>query len=242
MSGHSKWHNIQRRKGKQDSARGQLFTRLSRDIYAAAREGGGNPDTNFRLKVALERGRQNNLSADSIARTLAKATGSLPGVSFEELLYEGYGPFGVAILLEIVTDNRNRTAADVRHIFSKRGGHLGESGCVAWMFERSGLLYIDKEGTTSSYDDVLLAVLEAGASDLEETETQWIVQTEANLFAVVRDQLENSGFTLADTELTYLPKTTVSLDEEQIETVLDLVEALEANDDVQSIAVNLEDL
>ncbi|MCL6636800.1 MAG: YebC/PmpR family DNA-binding transcriptional regulator, partial [Alicyclobacillus sp.] len=138
MAGHSKWHNIQRHKGKQDALRGQLFTKLSRDIYLAAKEGGGNPGTNFRLKTAIERAKEHNLPADSIARTIAKATGAVQGVTYEELVYEGYGPHGVAVMLEIVTDNRNRTAADIRHIFHKRGGSLGESGCVAWMFDRIG--------------------------------------------------------------------------------------------------------
>lgn len=146
MSGHSKWHNIQRRKGKQDAVRGQLFTKLSKDIYQAAREGGGNPDTNFRLKTAIERARANNLPAENIARTIAKATGTLEGVTYEELLYEGFGPHGVALLIEIVTDNRNRTAADVRHIFRKRGGSLGESGSVAWMFQRQGQITVTKDG------------------------------------------------------------------------------------------------
>ncbi|WDL96174.1 YebC/PmpR family DNA-binding transcriptional regulator [Alicyclobacillus sp. ALC3] len=238
MSGHSKWHNIQRRKGKQDAVRGQLFTKLSRDIYHAAKEAGGNPDTNFRLKVALENAKQNNLPADSIARTIAKATGSMPGVTYEELLYEGYGPGGVAVMLEIVTDNRNRTAADVRHIFSKRSGNLGETGCVSWMFNRVGRIEIEKDSCPMSMDDLMMLVLEAGADDLKEDHDSYVVTTAVESFARVRDALEAEKIALADAELSYEPTTTVELTEEQADPILDLVEALENNDDVQNVYAN----
>jgi YebC/PmpR family DNA-binding regulatory protein len=240
MSGHSKWHNIQRRKGKQDSVRGQLFTKLSKDIYLAAKEGGGNPDTNFRLKTALERARQSNLPADSITRTIAKATGTLEGHHYEELLYEGYGPAGTAVMMEVVTDNRNRTAADVRHIFAKRGGNLGESGCVAWMFRRIGEISIDKATTSLSFDDLMLLVLDAGADDIKETEDQYVVTTAPEQLAAVRDHLEESGLTLADAEITYEPQNTIPVEGETLDQVLDLVDALEAYDDVQSVYANFE--
>lgn len=240
MSGHSKWHNIQRRKGKQDSLRGQLFTRLSKDIYQAAKEGGGNPDTNFRLKIALERARQNNLSADSITRTIAKATGNLQGVTYEELLYEGYGPNGVAILLEIVTDNRNRTAADVRHIFSRRGGNLGENGCVAWMFKRVGRLSVERAECPVAYEDLLLLALEAGADDLVETPDEYVVTTPPDQFAAVRDAFEHARLTLVDAELTYDPVLTVEAGAEQVDAILDLLESLEAHDDVQAVHTNFD--
>lgn len=238
MSGHSKWHNIQRRKGKQDAVRGQLFTKLSRDIYHAAKEGGGNPDTNFRLKIALEKAKQNNLPADSIARTIAKATGSLQGVTYEELLYEGYGPGGVAVMLEIVTDNRNRTAADVRHIFSKRGGNLGETGCVSWMFHHVGRIEIVKDSCPVSMDDLMLIVLEAGGEDLKEEEDRYVVTTAVESFAKVRDALETRQIELDDAELSYEPTTTVELTEDQADRILDMVEALENNDDVQNVYAN----
>lgn len=238
MSGHSKWHNIQRRKGKQDAVRGQLFTKLSRDIYLAAREGGGNPDINFRLKVAMDRAKLNNLPADTIARTIAKATGTLQGVTYEELLYEGYGPNGVAILLEIVTDNRNRTAADVRHIFKKRGGNLGESGSVAWMFRRIGLLTIQKSDDLPVYDDIFLLAIEAGASDIKEEEDRYIIITEPEQFSEVRSTLESHGFSLEDAELSYEPTMTVDVNAEQIDGILDLIEVLEGHDDVQNVYVN----
>jgi YebC/PmpR family DNA-binding regulatory protein len=239
MAGHSKWHNIQRRKGKQDAIRGQLFTKLSRDIYNAAKEGGGNPETNFRLKIAIERAKQNNLPADNIARTIAKATGTLQGVTYEELIYEGYGPHGVAILLEIVTDNRNRTAADIRHIFNKRGGSLGETGCVAWMFNRRGHISIPKEGCPVTADDLMLLALEAGASDFVEDE-DYLVVTPVEAFSEVRGALESNGIPIGDAELTYEPVTTVPVSGEQAEAVLDLIEALEAHDDVQQVHANVE--
>ena len=240
MSGHSKWHNIQRRKGKQDSVRGVLFTKLSRDIYQAAKEGGGNPDVNFRLKVAIDRARQSNLPMESINRTIAKATGTLEGVTYEELVYEGYGPSGVALLMEIVTDNRNRTAADVRHILSKRGGNLGESGCVAWMFRRVGRMTISKESTNFTLDDVILAALESGADDVRESDEEYEVICVPEQFAAVRDALEANGLTLEDSELAYEPTTDLAVSEEVADKVLDLIDALEEHDDVQNVYTNLD--
>ncbi len=240
MSGHSKWHNIQRRKGKQDAVRGQLFTKLSRDVYQAAKEGGGNPDTNFRLKVAIERAKQANVPADTITRTIAKATGTLQGVTYEEILYEGYGPHGVAVMLEIVTDNRNRSAADIRHIFSKRGGNLGESGCVAWMFKRVGEISVPKSEAGIDFDELMLLALEAGASDLQEEDDTYTVKTEPEDFKAVRDALEAAGVPIDAAELTYEPQTTVTLSGEALDEVLDLVDALENHDDVQSVHANLD--
>jgi YebC/PmpR family DNA-binding regulatory protein len=240
VSGHSKWHNIQRRKGKQDAVRGQLFTKLSRDVYQAAKEGGGNADTNFRLKVAIDRAKQANVPADTLTRTIAKATGTLQGVTYEEILYEGYGPYGVAVMLEIVTDNRNRTAADIRHIFSKRGGNLGESGCVAWMFNRVGEITLSKAQTATSFDDVMMIALEAGASDLKEDDETYTVVTGPETFKAVRDALESAGLAIEDAELTYEPTTTVSLSASALDEVLDLVDALEGHDDVQSVHANLD--
>jgi YebC/PmpR family DNA-binding regulatory protein len=238
MSGHSKWHNIQRRKGKQDAERGQLFTKLSRDIYHAAKDGGGNPDTNFRLKVALERAKANNLPADSISRTIAKATGTLAGVHYEEILYEGFGPEGVAILLDIVTDNRNRTAADIRHIFKKRGGNLGESGSVAWMFQRKGVLSLASSGELEVGDDLLALALEAGAEDIRSGEEGIEIITAPEDFSKVRSNLESHGLVLADAELTYEPTTPVEVSTEGEEMVLDLLETLESHDDVQNVYTN----
>lgn len=240
MAGHSKWHNIQRRKGKQDALRGQLFTKLSRDIYRAAKEGGGNPETNPRLKAAIERARENNLPMDNIQRTIAKATGTLQGVTYEEVVYEGYGPGGVAVMLDIVTDNRNRTAAEIRHIFNRRGGSLGESGCVSWMFQRIGLITIPKAECPFSADELLEKAVEAGADDLREDGEMYEVVTAPESFTAVRDALEALGLPLEDAELTYEPKTTVPLAGEAVDRVLDLIEALEAHDDVQNVYANFE--
>lgn len=240
MSGHSKWHNIQRRKGKQDAVRGQLFTKLSRDIYQAAKEGGGNPDTNFRLKTAIDRAKQSNLPVDSISRTIAKATGSLEGHHYEELLYEGYGPDGIAVMIEVVTDNRNRTAADVRHIFTKRGGNLGESGCVAWMFRRVGEIEIEKESCKLSYDDLMLLAVEAGADDLKENDESYLITTPPESLAAIRDTLEEQGLSLASAELSYEPQNLIPVSGEPLDTVLDLVDALEEHDDVQNVYANFD--
>lgn len=237
MAGHSKWHNIQRRKGKQDAVRGQLFTKISRDIYHAAKEGGGNPDTNFRLKVAVERARQSNLSADSIQRTIAKATGTLEGVTYEEIQYEGYGPHGVAILIDIVTDNRNRTAADIRHIFKKRGGNLGEAGSVAWMFERVGQISAPMNAQTDE-ESLMLELIEAGASDVEANDGVLQIQTAPEAFRAVRDTLDAMDIPYEDAELTYLPSTTVALTADAVDEVDELIEALEAHDDVQTVYSN----
>lgn len=239
MSGHSKWHNIQRRKGKQDSVRGQRFTKLSRDIYHAAREGGANPDTNVRLKAAIERARQSNLPMDSIQRTIDKATGTLPGVSYEELVYEGYGPAGTAVLLEVLTDNRNRTAADVRHIFAKRGGNLGETGCVGWMFRRVGRFAVARATSTVALDDLILLALESSADDVRESEDEFEIVCPPDQFATVRDALERAGLVLQDAELVYEPTATVTVAPDIAETVLDLVDALEEHDDIQNVYINI---
>lgn len=239
MSGHSKWHNIQRRKGKQDAVRGQLFTRLSKDIYQAAKEGGGNPDTNFRLKVAIDRAKASNLPADSITRTIAKATGTLEGVTYEELQYEGYAPHGVALLIDIVTDNRNRTAADIRHLFKKRGGNLGESGSVGWMFNRRGEILVEKTPSMDG-ESLMLTAIEAGAEDVEETDTHFFITTTPEAFRAVRLAMEEAGIAYEDASLNYEPTTKMSLTEEQAEEVFDLVEALEAHDDVQTVYNNVD--
>lgn len=239
MSGHSKWHNIQRRKGKQDAVRGQVFTRLSKDIYQAAKEGGSNPDTNFRLKVAIERGKAGNLPVDTIARTIAKATGTLQGVSYEEILYEGYGPGGVAVMLDIVTDNRNRTVADIRHIFKKRGGNLGESNSVGWMFDKIGRFVVEKTSSQlNDADELLLIVLDAGASDLQEDDEQFVITTPPDAFKSVRDALEGAGLSLSEAELTYEPNVSADVDGELVDAVLELIDVLEANDDVQTVYTN----
>ncbi|WP_018130820.1 YebC/PmpR family DNA-binding transcriptional regulator [Effusibacillus pohliae] len=240
MAGHSKWKNIQHRKGKQDAIRGKLFTKLSREIFNAARAGGGNPDTNFRLRMAIEKAREANMPSDNIQRTIDKALGNIPGVTYEELVYEGYGPGGVAVMLELLSDNRNRTAAEIRHIFSKRGGNLGETGCVSWMFERKGVLTVAKEGCPFSEDDLMMLALEAGAADFSSEEEWYEITTSPEDFAQVQEALAGQGVKFEEATVTFVPQNTVELHGEDAKKMLQLYEALEEHDDVQAVYANFE--
>ncbi len=238
MSGHSKWHNIRLRKGKVDAQRGALFTKVSREIYMAARKGGPEPDSNFMLKVAITRARAVNMPADNIKRVIEKASGGADGENFEEVTYEGYGPAGVAILVEAATDNRNRTAAVVRSTFSKHGGNLGETGCVAWLFERRGLLRFSQPDLDE--EALLMAALEAGALDMKAADEAFEVLTEPSDLHAVKDALEAAGFPSEEVEITQLPKTSVDLARGDAPTVLRLMEALEDLDDVQNVYANFD--
>ncbi len=238
MSGHSKWHNIRLRKGKVDAQRGALFTKVSREIYMAARKGGPEPESNFMLKVAITRARAVNMPADNIKRVIEKATGGGEGENFEEVTYEGYGPAGVAILVEAATDNRNRTAAVVRSTFSKHGGNLGESGCVAWLFERRGLLRFSQPDLEE--EALLMAALEAGALDMKAAEDSFEVLTEPSDLHSVKEALEAAGFQSDEVEITQLPKTSVEVSRGDAPTVLRLMEALEDLDDVQNVHANFD--
>lgn len=242
MAGHSKWKNIAHRKGKQDASRGQLFTKLCRDVYAAARRGGGNPDTNYALKMALEKARMASVPSDTIARTLAKAAGTLEGVQYEDFMYEGYGPGGVAIMLELSSSNRNRTAAEIRHLFSKHGGGLGESGCVAWMFKHVGAVTVAKSQVHVSEEEWTLQILEAGAQDLasEVDSEDYIVYTAADELAVVEQALRAQGVVADGMALVYLATTLAPVPEEEEERVAALLALLEEHDDVQSLYTNAE--
>ncbi|MFC4078344.1 YebC/PmpR family DNA-binding transcriptional regulator [Salinithrix halophila] len=239
MAGHSKWKNIQHRKGRQDALRGKIFAKLSREITVAAREG-GDPDINQRLRLAIAKARSQNMPNDNIERAIKKGTGEEGGGNYEAATYEGYGPGGAAVMVEALTDNRNRTAADVRHIFTKRDGNLGEAGCVAWMFERKGILTIDREHTDKGEDDVLMLALEAGAEDFEATEETFEITTSPEAFEEVKNTLEEEGFPFSTAEVTMVPKNTVDLTGEQIPKMLALMEALEDHDDVQSVYANFE--
>jgi len=241
MAGHSKWANIKRRKAAVDAKKGKLFTRLAREIIVAAREGGGDPEGNFRLKAAIQRAREANLPNENILRAIQKGTGGGEGARYEEVVYEGYGPGGVAMLVLTMTDNRNRTAADIRHLFSKHGGNLGEAGCVGWLFEPRGLIIIDRERTDISEDELLLAALEAGADDVQIQEDSYEILTKPEDFTAVRAALEARGLPIAEAELTRIPQTTVPLSGEQAEKVNRLVEILEDYDDVQEVYTNLEE-
>ncbi|MFC4769672.1 YebC/PmpR family DNA-binding transcriptional regulator [Effusibacillus consociatus] len=240
MAGHSKWKNIQHRKGKQDAMRGKLFTKISREIFSAARSGGGNPDTNFRLRMAIDKAREANMPSDNIQRTIDKALGNIPGVTYEELVYEGYGPGGVAVMIELLSDNRNRTAAEIRHIFTKRDGNLGETGCVGWMFDRKGVLTVEKEGCPFSEDDLLMMALDAGAQDFQSEDDYFEITTSPDDFASVQEALVGQGIKFDEATVTFVPQNTVELHGEDAKKMLQLYEALEEHDDVQAVYANFE--
>ncbi len=239
MSGHSKWATIKRKKAKVDAQRGKLFTRLSKEIILAAKAGGGDPDGNMRLKSAIQRAKEANIPNDNIQRAIMKGTGELGSGNFEEIIYEGYGPGGVAVMLEIMTDNRNRIAGEIRHFFSRYGGNLGETGCVSWMFDKKGLIVIDQE-TGADEDDLLLAALEVGAEDMKVEEDSFEIYTDPDNFEAVRDALAERGFALSEAELTMIPQTSINLADKEAEQMLKLMDALEDLDDVQEVYANFD--
>lgn len=239
MSGHSKWATIKRKKGAADAKRGQLFSKLSRAITVAAREGGGDPGTNAALATAVEKARANSMPKDNIERAIQKGTGGGDGaVDYEAVTYEGYGPGGVAIICVALTDNRNRTASDVRHIFTKNGSELGTPGSVAWQFERKGIILVDGDGVDE--ESLMDAALEGGAEDISEDGSQWQVVTEPVDLSAVRTALEGAGFTAASADITMLPKTTVETGEKEARQLLRLIDSLEENDDVQDVYANFD--
>lgn len=240
MAGHSKWANIKHKKARQDAARGKLFAKLSKEIFVAVREGGPDPDTNTRLRLALSKAKDNNMPNDNIERAIKKGSGDMDGVNYEQVTYEGYGPEGVAVMVDVLTDNRNRTAADIRHIFSKNGGNLGETGCVSFMFDRKGYLVIDREQTDMDEDDLMLLAIEAGAEDVSADETSYEIKTEPEDFEEVRRKLTEEGLRFTSAEVTMIPQNTVSVSEENAEKVLKLMNALEDNDDVQNVYANFD--
>lgn len=236
MSGHSKWHNIRDKKSKVDSARGQVFTRASKEIHMAVKEGGGDPDNNFRLKIAIQRAKDVNMPADNIKRTIEKASGA-GSADYEELLYEGYGPCGVALVIEVATDNRNRTAAEVRNVFVKSGCSLGESGCVSWMFKKKGLFLMPK-GTDE--EALMELALSAGAEDMESDDEGIEITCELSSFSAVKDAIDNAGVKYDSAEITWIPENMVSISEEDSAKVIKLIDALDALDDVQDVFSNFE--
>ncbi|MFD2727906.1 YebC/PmpR family DNA-binding transcriptional regulator [Enterococcus camelliae] len=237
MSGHSKWNNIQGRKNAQDAKRGKIFQKLSREIYIAAKAGGGEVAMNPALRLVVDKAKSANMPNDNIERAIKKATSGLEGANYEELTYEGYGPNGVAILVEALTDNRNRTQTNVRVAFTRNGGSLGETGSVSYLFKRQGYLAIERQGLSISEDEMLEKVIEAGAEDLQTYPEVFEIYTEPEDFPVVREALAEQ-FTLAQEELTMVPQTTVSLNEEQKEQLAHLVEKLEDDDDVSEVYTN----
>lgn len=238
MAGHSKWANIKHKKSKEDAKRGQVFTKIGRKITVAAKEGGPDPDANVRLRLAIDEARAVNMPNDNIDRAIARAVGGLDGASYSEVFYEGYGPGGVAIMLDTLTDNRNRTAGEVRHRFSKYGGNLGESGCVAWMFERRGLLVVERSSVDE--DEVMLLALEAGAMDVVAEGDVIEIHTDPTDFMAVKGNLEEQGLQFLGAEISFIPQNTVAISEDQVETIEKLVEILEELDEVQEVYSNYE--
>ena len=238
MSGHSKWSSIKHKKAAKDAKRGKLFTRFIKEITVAARMGGGDLAANPRLRTAVQTARDNSMPNDNIERAIKKGTGELEGVSYEEGSYEGYGPGGAAFLVQVLTDNRNRTVSDIRRMFSKHGGNLGETGCVAWMFDSKGLIVVPKEAVE---EEVLLGVaLEAGAEDVTESDDVFEIITRPEDFAAVRESIENGKIPVASAEVAMIPKTTMKLDGKEAEQTLSLTEDLEDHDDIQSVAANFD--
>jgi YebC/PmpR family DNA-binding regulatory protein len=236
MSGHSKWSTIKRQKGANDAKRGALFTKVAREISVAARQGGGDPDANYRLRLAIDKARSVNMPADNIKRTIDKAVGGGDGEQYEEIVYEGYGPGGVAILVEAATDNRNRTAAEVRSVFSKAGGQLAGSGAVAWQFEPRGLITV----ASGDPDEVALAAIDAGAADVDTEADPVEIYTEPADLEAVRKALEKAGIAVDDAESAMIAKQTIELDEAKARQALRLVELLEDLEDVQRVTANFD--
>jgi len=237
MSGHSKWASIKHQKGVADARRGQLFTKLTREIIVAVREGGGSPDVNFRLRLAIQKARDNNMPLDNIERAIKKGSGETEGFTLAELVLEGYGPSGAAILVQALTDNRNRTLQEVRHIFSKHGGNMGESGCVSWLFDSKGLIAIDAKDIDT--EELALKAIDAGAEDVSVENNYVEIYTSPEDFERVRAGLEQDNIPIASSEVAMLPKTTVDLEEKQALQALKLLNKLEEIDEVQHVSSNV---
>ncbi len=240
MSGHSKWSSIKHKKAVVDSKRGKAFSRMAKEITVAARIGGGDPDGNPRLRLVMDKAKGANMPGDNIKRAILKGTGELPGETYDEITYEGYGPAGVAIFIETLTNNKNRTVGEIRHLLTKHGGNLGEDGCVAWMFEKCGLILVDKSG---SEEDMLMEVaLEAGAKDMksEPGEDSYEITTELADFEAVRKAIEGAGVKISLAEISRIPKNTVALDEKGASQVLKLMDLIEDQEDVQNVYANFD--
>ena len=238
MSGHSKWASIRHKKGAVDAKRGKIFSKLIKEITVAARLGGGDPEGNPRLRVAVQAAKAQNMPKDNIARAIKKGTGELAGTSYEEYNYEAYGPGGVALMMNCLTDNRNRTIADIKHIFERHGGNLGEPGCVSWMFEQRGLVVFEKKSVEE--EKLLDLALEAGAEDIKESETQFEVLTDPADFESIKKVFDDEGLSYSLAEISMIPQNTVKLEGRDAERVLSLLEALEENDDISQVYANFD--
>lgn len=238
MSGHSKWSSIKHKKGAADAKRGKIFTKLIKEITVAARMGGGDPDGNPRLRSAIAAAKAENMPKENIERGIKKGTGELEGISYEEANYEGYGPGGVAVLVDCLTDNKNRTVADLKHLFERHGGNLGEPGCVAWMFEQKGLMVFDKGGVDE--EELFDLALEAGAEDVREEDSEFEVITEPSDLETVKQAIDDAGLSYTLAEVTMIPKNTVKVEGKKAQQVLNLMQVLEDHDDVNHVYANFD--
>ena len=237
MSGHSKWSTIKHKKGAADAKRGKLFSKIIKEITIAARMGGGDPDSNPRLRTVLDKAKLANMPNDNVDRAIKRGTGELEGISYEEMTFEGYGPSGVAVFIEVLSDNKNRTVAELRHIFSKRNGNLGENGCVAWMFSKQGILTFEK---SIGEEKLMNVVLEAGADDIRDDDTIFSVITPPSAFAKVKEACDKAEIKYIEAEVSYVPQNTVELSGSDAEKMLKLMDDLEDHDDVQNVAANFD--
>ena len=240
MSGHSKWHNIQAKKGKADAQRGAIFTKIGREIAIAVREGGANPESNGKLRDVIAKAKANNMPNDNIQRSIKKASGELSNVVYEEITYEGYAPGGVAIIVDTISDNRNRTASDIRHCFAKYGGNMGTTGSVGFMFDTRGVIVVEKQPGMDE-DEMMMMALEAGAEDVKDEEDVFEILTDPNEFSKVREALEKQGLTFLSAEVQKIPQNTVAVnDPETVEKIQKMLDLLEESDDVQNVYHNAE--
>ena len=238
MSGHSKWATTKHKKAATDAKRGKIFTKITKEITVAARLGGGDPDGNPRLRTAVAKAKGVSMPADNIKRAIQKGTGELPGVSYEEIIYEGYGPGGVAVIVEVMTDNRNRTVSEIRNIFGKAGGNMGEACCVAWMFHKKGYLVVNRAKVDE--EKLMTLALDAGAEDMQAEDDNFVITTAPQDFEKVKKALEDATVPLEVNEVTMVPQTYVKLEGKEAQQMLRLVEALEDNDDVQNVYANFD--
>ncbi len=238
MSGHSKWAQIKRKKAVVDAKRGQVFTKIIKEITVAARLGGGDEDANPRLRQAVLSAKAANMPADNVKRAVQKGTGELPGISYEDAMFEGYGPGGVAIMVEVTTDNRKRTVAELRHLITKHGGNLGETGCVAWMFNKKGLITVEKNGVND--ESLLDSILTGGGDDFSDEDDVYVVESIPDQMISVREQLEADGFSVISSEIMLTPQNSVSVEGETAKRVIQLLEALDDHDDVQKVSANFD--
>jgi len=239
MSGHSKWHNIQAKKGKADAKRGKIFTKIGKELIMAAKNGGSNPDSNSRLRDVIAKAKANNMPQDTITRAVKKGAGEADGANYEEIVYEGYGPAGVAVIVNVLTDNKNRSAGNVRHAFTKHGGNMGSAGCVSFMFQKKGQLIIERTDETDE-DELMMMALDAGAEDFAAEEEVFIINTAPEDFGTVREALEANNLEFLEADIKMIPDTYTAVDEETAAKIQKMLDVLEDDDDVQDVYHNAE--